>query len=52
MAILMRRRPLLRAAAIGTGAYFAGRLRQQTHLWRHEQQALAEARARPASPSS
>ena len=42
MPVLMRRRPLLRATAIGTGAYLAGRLRQQTHLWRREQQRLAD----------
>lgn len=29
MPVLIRRRPLLRAAAIGGGAYYAGRQRQQ-----------------------
>ncbi len=42
MTVVMRRRPLLRAAAIGSGAYVAAHLRQQTHLWRREQQRLAE----------
>ncbi len=51
MAILMRRRPLLRATAISTGAYVAGRLRQQTHLWRREQQRLAEPGGGPAPRS-
>lgn len=51
MAALLRRRPLLRAAAIGTGAYVAGRLRQQTHLWRREQQRLADlSRGQAAGP--
>jgi hypothetical protein len=51
MAILMRRRPLLRATAIGTGAYVAGRMRQQTHLSRGKQTRVAEPGGGPAPRS-
>jgi hypothetical protein len=41
---LLRRRPLLRAAAIGSGAYYAGRKRQQS--------ARARDASAPSAPAS
>lgn len=52
MAVVIRRRPLLRAAAIGSGAYVAGRLRQQAHLWRREQERRPERGRRGADRSA
>lgn len=47
---LMRRRPLLRAAALGGGAYCVGKRRQEAEQREYEEQqrlAALEARARP-----
>lgn len=49
---LMRRRPLLRAAAVGGGAYMAGKSRARSQERESEQEArLQQLEAQPAAPA-
>ena len=49
---LMRRRPLLRAAAVGGGAYMAGKHRQRSQEQEYEQeQRISDLEAQQAAPT-
>ena len=52
MPMMRRRRPLLRAAAVGGGAYMAGKSRARSQAREYEQEArLQQLESQPAAPS-
>jgi hypothetical protein len=52
MSPLVRRRPLLRAAAVGGGAYVAGRRRAETQQREYDQEArLQQLEQQPVAPT-
>jgi hypothetical protein len=51
MPLIGRRRPILRAAAVGAGAYHAGKKREQSQQREYEQeQRLGALESQPAAP--